>query len=1627
MVLQKILIRTRLAIDAAIEPFRSASARRNPHTELKLDDLENRVLLSAVPVPIVTETLDAAPADTADQTFDHAAGDISQQHTTVANAVEAESNVGQAPPDELGSHNDVVDIRHELVFVDTSVRDYEQLLEDLWSHDEDSRQIDVVLLAGNRDGIDQISETLARYDQLDAVHVVSHGTTGAVKLGSTWLRADGLDGYAGQIAGWHDALASDADLLLYGCKLAESTDGRLLLESLGSLTGADVAASTDETGHAILGGDWELEFEAGSVESAVPFSVDLQEQWVGLLQATTWGGEFRVNTYTSGTQELTFDSVPAAASDADGNTVVVWASQNQDGSGWGIYAQRHDAAGNPQGSEFRVNTTTSGDQVDPAIAMDEAGNFVVTWTSSDGSNTGIFAQRYNAAGVAQGSEFRINTTTAGVQKWASVAMDADGDFVVTWTSDGQDGNRTGVYAQRYNAAGVAQGSEFRANTTTANYQENSAVAMDDAGNFVITWSSNNQDGSSWGVYAQRYNASGVAQGSEFRGNSTTSNRQWYSRAAMAPGGDFVITWESNQSGSYDVYAQRYDSAGTPQGSEFRVNTYTTGDQWGSGVATDAAGNFVIGWESAGQDGGGYGIYAQQYNADGTTDGTEVHVSSTTSGDQRHPSIAVDDAGNFLVVWSGNGTGDASGVFGQYYRVANPALVVTTTTDVSDAPDLSSIKALYDDKGADGEISLREAITAANNNANVGGNPDEIHFDIGGGGQRTIAILSELPSIDEAILIDGRTQPGFSGTPLIEIDGSGAGNSDNGLIIDSADVTIHSLSIVNFGDDGIQIDSGANTRILGNYIGIRPDGTTIAANDDDGVDVNSNNNTIGGTAAGERNVIAGNRRYAINIDSADNTTIVGNYLGTNAVGDAARPNDRGGVRVDGDNNTIGGVTAAHRNVISGNDGPGIEIRAAYSGNVIQGNYIGADATGTADLGNTGDGVELSGGAFSNTIGGVGAGEGNVIFGNSGDGVRVIDNATSGNAIRGNSIHGNDGLGIELGGDGVTANDAGDGDTGPNGLQNYPVLATAVSTGGNTTITGLFNSTALTTFNIDFYSSPAGDPTGNGEGAVYLGSDTVTTDGSGNATINTTLVGVSVTAGHAITATGTAPDGSTSEFAQNVTASLPNTSPTITSNGGGATAAISVAENNVAVTTVTATDPEVPPQTLTYSITGGADAARFSINGSTGELTFVAAPDREAPTDANADNVYEVAVQVSDGASGSDTQSISVTVTDVDEFDVGAVSDTNATADAVDENAAVGTTVSVTAFASDLDDTDTVSYSLDDDAGGRFTIDPATGVVTTTGPLDAEVAASHSITVRATSTDGSSSTRSFAIAVNDLDEFDIGPITDVDASADTVAESAAVGTAVGITANATDADADDDVTYSLDDDAGGLFSIDGATGVVGVAGALDYETATSHSITLRAASDDGSTSTQSFTISVTDDDEFDIGPISDADPAADQVAEGAAVGTAVGVTANATDPDVTDDVTYSLDDDAGGLFSIDAAMGVVRVAGGLDAETATSHNITVRATSDDGSTSTRSFTISVTDDDEFDIGPISDTDAAANEVAENAASGTAVGITALATDGDATDTVTYGLDDDAGGRFEINSTTGVITVRDNTLFK
>jgi len=200
-----------------------------------------------------------------------------------------------------------------------------------------------------------------------------------------------------------------------------------------------------------------------------------------------------------------------------------------------------------------------------------------------------------------------------------VAMDADGDFVVAWESSDQEGLGSGsdVHAQRYDENGSPVGSEFRVNAHTTDSQYEPSVAMDATGGFVVAWPSYQQDGDQTGVYARLYDQDGIAPGTEFRVNSHTTESQYYPSVAMDDGGDFVVAWKSDEQegvGTYaGVYAQRYDRDGTPAGEEFHVNTYTTEEQENPRVAMDANGDFVIAWQSHGQDGhDDPEVYARRY-------------------------------------------------------------------------------------------------------------------------------------------------------------------------------------------------------------------------------------------------------------------------------------------------------------------------------------------------------------------------------------------------------------------------------------------------------------------------------------------------------------------------------------------------------------------------------------------------------------------------------------------------------------------------------------------------------------------------------------------------------------------------------------------------------------------------------------------------------------------------------------------------------------------------------------------------------------------------------------------------------------------------------------------------------
>ena len=490
----------------------------------------------------------------------------------------------------------------------------------------------------------------------------------------------------------------------------------------------------------------------------------------------------------------------------------------------------------------------------------------------------------------------------------------------------------------------------------------------------------------------------------------------------------------------------------------------------------------------------------------------------------------------------------------------------------------------DDTGAG---SLRQAMTDAN--AHIG--LDTIAFNIPGSGVHTITPVTGLPGITDPVLIDGLTQPGASPNTLANADNAvllielaGAPTAGGGLSINSggSGSTIRGLVINRF-SDGIDLFAN-NCFIEGNFLGTDPTGLIARPNTGHGLQVGGDNNLIGGTSPSVRNISSGNLLMGIFAGGSNNNLIQGNFIGVDATGGVALGNGSEGIRIvsGGSGNLVGGTTAGARNIISGNVNDGAVITFGPSGNTIQGNFIGTDVTGTKPLGNA-DGVQISGNgnnsvignvisasrqhgvilsgsaetnalvqgnfigtdvtgshglgnandgvivtdAIGATIGGTGAGQGNIIAYNGDIGVSIFFDVTMNNRILGNSIFANTHLGIDLhAGDGVTPNHPCNTDPGPNHYQNYPVLKSVANTAGNVNITGTLNSIANTTFRLEFFSNDAVDPSGFGEGQIFLGFRNVTTDADCNADFD-----VSFPAGPGaahVTATATDPMGNTSEF-------------------------------------------------------------------------------------------------------------------------------------------------------------------------------------------------------------------------------------------------------------------------------------------------------------------------------------------------------------------------------------------------------------------------------------------------------------------------------------------------------------------
>ncbi|HEY9843915.1 MAG TPA: hypothetical protein V6D23_25820 [Candidatus Obscuribacterales bacterium] len=380
----------------------------------------------------------------------------------------------------------------------------------------------------------------------------------------------------------------------------------------------------------------------------------------------------QANTFTTGTQNK-----PAVAMDDDGDFVVVWASDGQDGSDYGVYFQRFDSNGDPAGTETLVNSFGTVDQqFHPDVAMDADGDFVVVWegyNSFSGSNE-IFAKHFFSNGSPKSLDAQANEFTTGDQRNPQVAMDASGNYVIAWESSNQYDTGLGIYARRYTNGDSPVAGEFHVNTLTAGSQAHPDVAMDADGDFVVTYDSYGVDTDSQGIAFQRFNAAAAPQGGETLVNTYETDNQSDPVIGMSDSGAFAIAWTSfDQDGDgLGIFAKTFTSAGVG-GSEIQVNTdETISDQREPRIAMDADGDFTIGWFAYYYDEGtsyyDYDIAFRRYNASGVPQSNEVKVvDSVPNIGNFNPAIGMDANGNFALFWAiQNEDGSNEGIFGYLY-------------------------------------------------------------------------------------------------------------------------------------------------------------------------------------------------------------------------------------------------------------------------------------------------------------------------------------------------------------------------------------------------------------------------------------------------------------------------------------------------------------------------------------------------------------------------------------------------------------------------------------------------------------------------------------------------------------------------------------------------------------------------------------------------------------------------------------------------------------------------------------------------------------------------------------------------------------------------------------------------
>ncbi|MGR3321927.1 MAG: Ig-like domain-containing protein [Pseudooceanicola sp.] len=502
------------------------------------------------------------------------------------------------------------------------------------------------------------------------------------------------------------------------------------------------------------------------------------------------GDESQVNAFTTGEQ-----TSAAITELSDGGYVITWQSYNQDsseGSNWGVYQQRYNAAGEPVGPEILVNETTSGNQDQPDVAGLTGGGWVTVWDGTDSSGGGVFGRVYDANGNP-GAEFQVNLQDSSTQRLPAVAALSNGNFVVTWestTSGGAgDGNGYGVIGRVFDSAGnPVTPSDIVLNTYIDSTQQLVDVAGLTGGGFVAVWESNGVDGSGYGIAFQRFDNSGVPQGGETIVNTTTDGSQNNAQIAELTDGGFVIVWESADGSNDGVFMQRYDALGNAVGGEVQVSDWNGNAQIEADVTGTTDGGWVVTYyDNSSRNSFGGEVYAQRYDSAGNRiDGSFV-VNEEGASTQSQAVLATLSDGRVVVAWTSQTSGDAgdgsgNGIFTRLFGLpgqaqsGNPS--IGGIADI--ALDEADLNAGYTQVFAPGSVSVADL--------------DSADFD---GGRLMIHVVRDYAAAEQFLSPDDLDQDvmTFAGT---------------GISIAGTDVSVNGTVIGTLEADG---QNGAGLQVL----------------------------------------------------------------------------------------------------------------------------------------------------------------------------------------------------------------------------------------------------------------------------------------------------------------------------------------------------------------------------------------------------------------------------------------------------------------------------------------------------------------------------------------------------------------------------------------------------------------------------------------------------------------------------------------------------------------------------------------------------------------------------------------------------------------------------------------------